>query len=185
MGPHPAGRLPATRIRTDAPHEEANAMKLHATASKLPEDARARIGAACNAVLTDGVDLFTQTKVAHWNIKGPQFAALHPLFDSFAADIARCNDEIAERGLTLGVLAVGTARHAAKHSRLPDYPQDLTSDLEHVRLLADRFGGYLLGVRAARQVAEQAGDDDTVDLLTEVVQVFEKHAWFLHATLER
>ena len=134
-------------------------------------------------MLTDGLDLYTQIKVAHWNIKGPQFAALHPLFDTFATDLQLQNDTLAERIRTLGSLAVGTARHVAKNSRLTDYPQDLTKDMEHVRLLAERIGTYLAGVRTARDVALEYKDDDTVDVLTGIVTMFEKHAWFLHATL--
>ena len=152
--------------------------------SQLPAEARKKICEALRSVLTDGIDLHSQIKVAHWNIKGPQFAALHPLFDTFATDLAAQNDELAERILTLGILAVGTARHVAKNSRLPDYPQDLTRDLEHVRLLAERIGTYLEGQRGARDVATEHKDDDTVDLLTGMIQAFEKHAWFLHATLE-
>ncbi|HEX6812894.1 MAG TPA: DNA starvation/stationary phase protection protein Dps [Planctomycetota bacterium] len=152
--------------------------------SQLPPDVRKKICEALRGVLTDGIDLHSQTKIAHWNIKGPHFAALHPLFDTFATDLAAQNDEIAERILTLGTLAVGTVRHVAKNSRLPDYPQDLTRDLEHVRLLSERIGTWLQGARAARDVAVEAKDDDTMDLLTGHIQAFEKHAWFLHATLE-
>jgi len=151
--------------------------------SQIPADVRKKICDAMLPVLTDGIDLFTQIKVAHWNIKGPQFAALHPLFDQFAADLQLQNDDLAERILTLGSLAVGTARHVAKNSRLSDYPQDLTKDLEHVKLLAERIGTYLTGVRAAREVAMEHKDDDTVDVLTGIVTMFEKHAWFLHATM--
>ncbi|MFO1077375.1 MAG: DNA starvation/stationary phase protection protein Dps [Planctomycetota bacterium] len=151
--------------------------------SKLPAAARETICAALRGVLTDGLDLHSQIKVAHWNIKGPQFAALHPLFDTFATDLAVHNDTIAERILTLGGLAVGTARHVAKASRLPDYPQETTKDLEHVKLLADRIEAYLVGVRAARDGALEHRDDDTADALTGIVTMFEKHAWFLHATL--
>ena len=157
---------------------------MHSTPNPLPVKARTAICAALLTVLTDGLDLHSQIKVAHWNIKGPQFAALHPLFDQFATDLAVQNDELAERILTLGSLAVGTARHVAKNSRLPDYPQDLTRDLDHVKLLAERIGTWLDGARGAREVAMQHKDDDSVDLLTGFIQAFEKHAWFLHATLE-
>lgn len=152
--------------------------------SQLPVKVRKALCESLRGVLTDGLDLYLQIKVAHWNIKGPQFAALHPLFDTFAADLAGRTDEIAERVLTLGGLAVGTARHVARKSRLPDYPQEVTKDMEHVRLLADRIGTWLEGARAMRTEAMDAKDDDTADLMTETVSMFEKHAWFLHATLE-
>ncbi len=153
------------------------------TPSHLPEKARKHVCDALRAVLTDGLDLYTQMKVAHWNIKGPHFTSLHPLFDQFATDQAANNDAVAERILTLGHLAVGTAKHVAKHSRLPDYPQDLTQDLEHVALLAERIGELLVGMRAAREVVKKHEDEDTFDLLTGMIEQFEKHAWFLHATL--
>jgi starvation-inducible DNA-binding protein len=117
------------------------------TPSPLPAPARKQISEALRAVLTDGLDLYTQLKVAHWNIKGPHFAALHPLFDTVAPDQAANNDEVAERILTLGHLAVGIARHVAKNSRLPEYPQGTTKDLEHVALLAERIGAHLDGLR--------------------------------------
>ena len=151
--------------------------------SHLPPEIRNQISQALLPVLVDGLDLHSQIKVAHWNIKGPQFAALHPLFDQFATDLALQNDELAERILTLGSLAVGTARHVASNSRLPEYPQDVTKDMEHVALLADRIGAYLDGARAARTVSEEHGDDESVDALTAIITQFEKHAWFLHASL--
>ena len=64
------------------------------------------------------------------------------------------------------------------------YPQETSRDLDHVRLLADRIEVYLSGLRESRTVAEQSADTDTVDLLTGVISEFEKHAWFLRASLE-
>lgn len=151
--------------------------------SQIPAETRKQICDALLPVLTDGIDLHSQIKVAHWNIKGPQFAALHPLFDQFATDLQAHNDTVAERIRTLGSLAVGTARHVAKHSRLADYPQDVTKDMQHVELLAERIGTYLQGVHGARTKVLDLKDDDSVDVLTGIATMFEKHAWFLHATL--
>jgi starvation-inducible DNA-binding protein len=156
---------------------------MYRTPSPLPEDARRQIGETLNARLADGLDLHSQIKVAHWNVRGPQFAALHPLFETFAVDLAGFNDAVAERAVTLGSRALGTVRHVAGRSRLAEYPQETTRDVEHVTLLADRFGGYLMGVRESRAAAETLGDTDTVDLLTQIVTAFEKHAWFLQASL--
>ena len=157
---------------------------MYKSPNHLPEDARIRIADALNARLADGLDLHSQIKVAHWNVKGPQFAALHPLFETFAVALAAHNDTIAERAVALGAIAVGTARQTAENSRLPEYPGETTQGAEHVALLAERFEAYLKGLRTTRKTAEQAGDADTVDLLTAVVTEFEKHGWFLRATLE-
>jgi starvation-inducible DNA-binding protein len=163
-------------MKTEAP--------AYASPSRLPAAARQKIADTLNARLADGLDLWTQTKVAHWNVKGALFTSLHPLFETFAVDLATRNDEIAERAVTLGGLASGTARHVASRSRIAEYPAETTRDLEHVRLLAERFETYLDGLRESRTVAEEAKDVDTVDLLTETISQFEKHAWFLRASLE-
>src|SRR4051812_6868576 len=152
---------------------------MYRSPSHLSESARQTLSDVLNARLADGLDLHSQIKVAHWNIKGPQFAALHPLFETFAVSLATHNDAVAERAVTLGARAYGTARHVARTSTLPEYPQSASRDLEHVALLAERIEKYLEGTRSARVVGEQLGDTDTVDLLTGIVSEFEKHAWFL------
>ncbi len=157
---------------------------MYRSPSRLPEEARTRVAEALDAALADGLDLHAQIKVAHWNVKGPHFAALHPLYETFATALAAFNDEVAERAVTLGARVHGTARHVAKASRLPEYPADAVRDLDTVRHLADRIDAYLDGVRKARDVAQAKDDQDTVDLLTGVVEQFEKNAWFLRATLE-
>jgi starvation-inducible DNA-binding protein len=156
---------------------------MYKSPSQLPETTRVAVVQTLNEILADGLDLHSQLKVAHWNIRGPQFPTLHPLFEQFAIQLAVQNDSIAERAVTLGGHAIGTSRSVAKRSRLTEYPADATRDLEHVRLLADRFETYLAGARESRSIAEKAGDTDSVDLLTGVITEFEKNAWFLRATL--
>ena len=151
--------------------------------SRLSTSAREALSAALRLVLIDGLDLYTQLKVAHWNIRGPHFAALHPLFEQFATALGESTDGIAERAVTLGGLARGTARQVASSSRLPEYATETTRDLAHVRLLADRIDAFLVGVRGARVVADEHRDVDTADLLTGILAAFEKNAWFLRATL--
>ncbi len=109
-------------------------------------------------------------KVAHWNLKGPQFASLHPLFETIAVELAGDNDDVAERAVALGAHALGTVRYVARALRISEYPLDVARDLEHARLLAKRIEKYLDGVREAREAAEKLGDADTVDLLTVVAR---------------
>src|SRR5512145_412606 len=116
---------------------------MYQSPSNLSEAVRAKVADALNERLADGLDLHSQIKVAHWNIKGPQFAVLHPLFETFAVSLANHNDEIAERAVTLGGKALGTVRHVAKASNLPEYPPDTARGSEHVKLLADRIEKYL------------------------------------------
>ncbi|TQF16753.1 DNA starvation/stationary phase protection protein Dps [Myxococcus llanfairpwllgwyngyllgogerychwyrndrobwllllantysiliogogogochensis] len=157
---------------------------MYKSPSPLPEKTRASLVESLNARLADGLDLHSQIKVAHWNIKGPQFAALHPLFETFAVSLANHNDSIAERAVTLGGKAFGTTRHVSKSSRLPEYPQETTRDMEHVKLLAERIEVYLEGLRDSRKLFVEVDDADSEDLATGIIVEFEKHVWFLRASLE-
>src|SRR5437879_7822530 len=86
----------------------------------VPESNRQAITALLNARLADAVDLFTQVKWAHWNLKGINFIALHELFDSVAEHVEGQTDSIAERIATLGGVANGTAREVAAKSGLKE-----------------------------------------------------------------
>src|SRR4029079_19020690 len=97
------------------------------TKNDLPEATRTKVIVLLNARLADCIDLQTQTKQAHWNVKGPNFVALHELFDKINEDVEDYVDDIAERAVQLGYVAEGTARIVAKRSSLPEYPA-LTAD---------------------------------------------------------
>src|SRR5882724_11135541 len=125
---------------------------MYKSPSHLSEEVRVKVAEQLGARLADGLDLHSQIKVAHWNIKGPNFAAWHPLFETFAVSLANHNDSIAERAVTLGAKAYGTASHVAKTSSLKDYPQETAKDRDHAKLLAERIEAYLDGMRATRGV---------------------------------
>src|SRR5664280_2433951 len=78
----------------------------------LKEDTKSKVIEILNARLADAVDLKTQVKHAHWNVKGPQFFQLHELFDFIASHLEDQSDLIAERVTQLGGVANGTARQA-------------------------------------------------------------------------
>ncbi len=154
------------------------------TPSHLPESARAKIVTALNACVLDGVDLYTQTKVAHWNVRGPLFVQIHELLDEIAGHVAGNVDDLAERAVTLGGRATGSARAVAQGSKLEEIPHEVRRDLELARLIAERAEGFLHGLRAAREIADEHHDKDTDDLLTGVIRGLEKDVWFLRATLD-
>jgi len=159
-------------------------MTLRKSASALSESARGEVAEALGASLADGLDLYSQIKVAHWNIKGSQFIALHELFDRFGVSVTGHNDTIAERLVTLGGFAHGTVRESARASKLSEYPEGAVRDLELVKVLAARFEQSLDRLRKGRDLAEEKGDTDTHDMLTVVITEYEKHSWFLLATLD-
>jgi len=139
--------------------------------------------ALLNAQLADTLDLYTQVKQAHWNVKGLNFIALHELFDKLAEDLEGPVDDTAERITALGGVARGTARIAANSSRLPEFPHDSLDGLKMVALLADRYATLAASTRAAIATSGDAGDADTSDLFTGISRGLDKALWFLEAHL--
>src|SRR5256885_10574067 len=106
------------------------------TRTDLPERVRAQVIELLNQRLADAIDLETQTKQAHWNVKGPHFIALHKLFDELHDGVEGYVDTLAERVVQLGGIAEGTARVVAKRSELEEYPNGIAGGAEHVTALA-------------------------------------------------
>ena len=157
---------------------------MQTTRNNLPADTRAKIVELCNARLADLADLFTQTKQAHWNVKGPAFIAIHELLDKIAEEVEDASDEVAERAVQLGGQAMGTARMAAKNSTLPEYPTKAASQHEHLEAMAERLSLAGASVRAAIDTANNLGDADTADLFTQSSRMLDKNLWFIEAHLQ-
>jgi starvation-inducible DNA-binding protein len=137
-----------------------------------------------NQQLADTVDLYTQVKQAHWNVKGAQFIALHELFDKLAEGLEEPVDDIAERITALGGVARGTARIAAQDSRLTEFPHGRVDGMQAVALLADRYAALGASTRTAIEIASREGDADTSDLFTGISRGLDKALWFLEAHLQ-
>ncbi len=151
------------------------------TRNDLPANVRTQMITLLNESLADTADLYSQTKQAHWNVKGPEFYQLHQLFDELAESIEGFVDLIAERVTALGGFAQGTVRMAAAGSRLPEYPTELRRGLQHVEALAERYAQYGAAIREGIDRSAKAGDMGTSDLLTEIVRTIDKQLWFLDA----
>jgi starvation-inducible DNA-binding protein len=160
------------------------ASRLYPTHIDLPADARAKIVAILNQSLAATSDLKSQTKQAHWNVKGSDFYQLHELFDEIAGELEEYIDMIAERVTALGGYACGTVRMAASNSILPEYPTEILAGMEHVTALAERFGPYAKHLREAIDKTDDLGDADTADLYTEISRTIDKRLWFLDAHLQ-
>src|ERR1700693_4922040 len=101
------------------------APKMYETENDISENRRSELNALMNQRLASAVDLQTQMKQAHWNVKGPSFIGLHELFDKVDEAVESYVDMIAERIVQLGGIAEGTARVAAARSQLEEYPLNI------------------------------------------------------------
>ena len=158
---------------------------MNRTKNDLPESTRTKLVDLLNARLADAIDLQTQCKQAHWNVKGPDFIALHKLFDEVNEAVEEYVDLIAERAVQLGGLADGTARVAAKRSSLPEYPVKEGGDgRAHVDALSTVLSAFGKVVRAEIDRSNELSDADTADLFTEVSRGIDKWLWFVEAHLQ-
>src|SRR5437899_3910091 len=118
------------------------AQSLYPTKNDLPEASRREVVGLLNQRLADCIDLQTQCKQAHWNVKGPTFIALHKLFDEINEDVEGYVDLIAERIVQLGGIAEGTVGGVADRSTFLDYPLPLATGAEHVAALSDALDAF-------------------------------------------
>ena len=154
---------------------------LHPSKIDLPQTTRRQMIDLLNARLADAVNLSTQMKQAHWNVKGASFIALHELFDTLHADTLTQVDDLAERITTLGGTALGTVAVAAAESGLPEYPLDIYSGSSHVESVSAALAAFGGTMRAAIATAGEAGDADTEDLCVEISRVVDKNLWLVEA----
>ena len=153
------------------------------TRNTLDGNVRASMVALLNAVLADGIDLALATKQAHWNLKGPSFIAVHEMLDGFRTGIDVWTDDLAERAVQLGGVALGTTQAVSRAVRLEPYPTTLHAVPEHLTALIERFAIFGTIARDAIGEASDAGDADTADLFTGISRAGDKQLWFLEAHL--
>jgi starvation-inducible DNA-binding protein len=135
------------------------------------------------SLLSDTYALYVKTQNFHWNVTGPMFRALHEMFDEQYHELANALDEIAERIRALGQIAPGSFSQFSKLTSIEEETGAPTAE-EMVRQLVL---GHEAVVRTGRNVfstSEEAGDQVTMDLLAERMQVHEKQAWMLRSLLQ-
>ncbi|MGO9036455.1 MAG: DNA starvation/stationary phase protection protein Dps [Steroidobacteraceae bacterium] len=150
----------------------------------LSDKCRRNVAVILNDRLADAIDLQSQVKQAHWNVKGPHFIALHELFDKISDAILDQIDVIAERVTSLGATAEGTVAVAAKRSKLKNYPLSITAGKDHLFYLSTQLAMFGKAVRSAIEDTAKLGDADTADLFTGISRDLDKYLWFLEAHLQ-
>jgi starvation-inducible DNA-binding protein len=158
--------------------------KTFKTSINIPESKRSALIEILNARLADATDLKTQTKHAHWNVKGLQFFQLHELFDQIAPHFDDYSDLIAERVAQLGGVANGTLREAASATSIPEYDLSAVNGQEHLKALVKNISKFASLVREAIDTTDELEDKDSSDIFTEISRQTDKDLWFLEAHIQ-
>ncbi len=137
-----------------------------------------------NARLADAIDLSLITKQAHWNLRGPQFIAVHEMLDLLRTDLDTHVDTVAERVSQLDGLATGTVQQVHDKTTIAPYPTDIRKVEDHLKALVERYAATAKSVREAIDAADEAGDADTADIFTGYSRALDKNLWFLKAHLD-
>ena len=148
-----------------------------------PEE-REKVAAGLSRVLADSYTLYLKTHNYHWNVSGSLFNTLHLMFETQYSELALAVDEIAERVRALGFTAAGSYKAYSKLTEIEE-EDDVPAAEEMIRQLVIGQETVARNARKVIQLAEDAGDHPSADLLTQRVQLHEKNAWMLRSMLNK
>ena len=158
---------------------------MYATGIDVSETKRAELIELCNACLADAVDLQLHCKHAHWNVKGPNFIALHQLFDQVNDDVEDYIDLIAERAVQLGGIANSTSHVVATWAHMPENDtHSASSENYYIQSLSGALASFGKIAREAIGKSNQLGDAVSADIFTEISRGVEKWLWMVEAHLQ-
>jgi starvation-inducible DNA-binding protein len=150
----------------------------------LGEKSREAVVAVLNTVLADEFVLYTKTRRFHWNVQGPDFSALHALFQQQYEQLGRIVDDVAERARALDGFAAGSLEEYLRLARLGEGP---AGNYDARGMIAALLADHEALVRSLREdlraCSDRHGDEGTTDFLTGLMQAHEKTAWMLRAHL--
>jgi starvation-inducible DNA-binding protein len=146
---------------------------------------RRKIAEGLSHFLADSFTLYLKTHNFHWNVTGPMFNTLHVMFEGQYTEQWTALDETAERIRALGFNAPGSYAEFIRLSSIEEAPGlgDTADWREMVRQLVSGNEAVCRTARKVLKTADNAGDDPTVDLMTQRLNIHEKNAWMLRSLL--
>ena len=154
------------------------------TKNSLPQSIRLQSVGLLNRNLASAIDLERQAKQAHWNVKGPNFIALHQLFDQVNDSVEDYIDLIAERAVQLGGIANSTSHVVATWAHMPENDNQNASERDYVRSLSEALASFGKIARNAIGKSNELGDVVSADVFTEISRGVEKWLWMVEAHLQ-
>ncbi|REL24893.1 DNA starvation/stationary phase protection protein [Rhodohalobacter sp. SW132] len=149
----------------------------------ISDSNREKIAMGISKILADSYMVYLKTHNYHWNVTGPHFHSLHEQFEEQYTELAAAIDDIAERIRALGHRAPGSFREYQELTSIEE-DTDQPDSMEMVRRLAVDNETILRTAREALPACEEAGDEASIDMITERLHVHSKTAWMLRSHLE-
>lgn len=149
----------------------------------ISDSNREKIAMGISKILADSYMVYLKTHNYHWNVTGPHFHSLHEQFEEQYTELAAAIDDIAERIRALGHRAPGSFREYQELTSIEE-DTDQPDAMEMVRRLAVDNETILRTAREALPACEEAGDEASIDMITERLHVHSKTAWMLRSHLE-
>lgn len=140
--------------------------------------------ASLNQVLADSYALMSLTHLAHWNVEGPGFFALHTAFQTQYQELFLAVDTIAERIRSLDAYALGGLGTLARTAGLPEVAAPQSQE-DYVRVLIEANQKVLADAASARDLAGEANDAESQDLMVERITLHQKTIWMLKSFLKK
>ena len=136
---------------------------------------------ALQKVMADTFVLYFKTHTFHWNVEGPNFKALHDLFDVQYNELWMVLDVIAERLRALDAYAPVSVKTLMGSASMQEVGQ-LPDAMEMLKQLANDNSQIVKdSLYPALTAAQEAGDEATADLMIQRIDVHEKAAWMLRS----
>lgn len=154
-----------------------NTAQLNWSKHTLPGDVRLSAIEILNAIVVETIDVALSARHAHWNVRGPNFTALHELFGHTFNELNQHIDALAERAAALGGVARGTLQDVASETKLKPYPMFSIDEHEHIEAMATRLGQIGGEIRPAIDECAKIGDPVSADLLTQACATVDKLLW--------
>ncbi|MBD1423977.1 Dps family protein [Sphingobacterium arenae] len=150
----------------------------------ISEEHLGEISQVLSHILADEFVLYTKTRNAHWNIEGPNFHAMHIMFESQYNELADIIDNVAERMRTLGHYAPATLKQILQLTHLTEQTREKNDSTGFIRELLSDHESITINIRTQiNRLAEQLKDVGTSDYLTGLTEYHEKTAWMLRSHL--
>ncbi len=148
-----------------------------------PASELAPLADSLNLVLADSYALMSLTHLAHWNVEGPGFFALHTAFQTQYEELFTAIDEIAERIRSMGAYATGGLNTHAAAAGISEFAAPLKQE-DYVRALLSANEKLVKDAVCARDLAGENNDPETQDLMTERITLHQKTIWMLGSFLK-